>query len=183
MGVPDRRFRAPEPVQPAKRPTLGRTPPRLSLRVLRAISPRTPPFNQTDSSKFQTPPRLMKFKRLIRSEPEVLRLESPAADDPSLPLPRGGKLFPPRHRSVDIRERGRLFQTRVSGGLVADTGPYAQRWICTSCGELWPSYEKARLCCGAGVSRVQICSNCGKRLHQCNCPKRFPATPPSTPST
>jgi hypothetical protein len=107
----------------------------------------------------------------MKKESANLTLESFAIDDPCLPPPPSGK---DPSKKPSISELTHLKETKAFGGLVPEQHA-PQQWQCSHCGAIHPSPEAAKACHeSAAANRVQICRDCGKRLTNCTCKKRFP---------
>src|SRR5258708_21445385 len=111
--------------------------------------------------------------RMQRPPEKELKLESVAADDPSLPRPRGRL---PKSQKPSISELAHLRSTQLAGGLVPEIAGQ-QYWQCSHCGSIHQSRQAAKSCHeGASANRIQTCKDCGQRLINCVCKKRSPKT-------
>ena len=102
---------------------------------------------------------VMKSKRskFPRPEPQDLTLESVAANDRSLPRPRGAARLNPRPENPI--ELITLNRTRDFGGLVPDQVG-AQYWQCPDCQLISREREIVVECCRQIPNQVQICCYC-----------------------
>src|SRR6516165_11858845 len=107
-------------------------------------------------------------------EPAILQLQAQAADDSSLPKPRGfGKLeVAPAHG-----ECTKLQATKQFGGLLP-VGRGSQYWQCPSCGAIRADRQLVAACCQQIPNQVQICPKCLRihnqalRIGECQCNQR-----------
>jgi len=104
-------------------------------------------------------------------EPAVLQLQAQAADDISLPKPRG---FGKHEVALAHAECTKLEATKQFGGLLP-IGQGSQYWQCPACGAIDANRELVAGCCQQIPNQVQICTNCLRthnqafRIGECQC--------------
>jgi len=89
-------------------------------------------------------------------EPAVLQLQAQAADDASLPKPRG---FGKHEVAPAHGECTKLQATKQFGGLLP-VGRGSQYWQCPSCGAIRTDRQLVAACCQQIPNQVQICPTC-----------------------
>ena len=119
----------------------------------------------------------MKRKNKISfPEPAILRLQGQAADDVSLPKPRG---FGEHEVALAQKECTELKATKQFGGLLP-IGRGSQYWQCPSCGAIRADRKLVAACCQQIPNQVQICPTCLRthnqalRIGECRCDQRQP---------
>ena len=114
----------------------------------------------------------MKRKNKISfPEPAILQLQGQAADDVSLPKPRG---FGKHEVALAREECIKLEATKQTGELVP-VCQGSQYWQCSACGAIHADRKVVARCCQQIPNQVQICPTClhthgqALRIGECQC--------------
>ena len=104
-------------------------------------------------------------------EPAILQLQAQAADDVSLPKPRGfGK-----HKKPITQEECTEFEATKQFAGSLPIGQGSQYWQCWSCGAIHADRKVVARCCQQIPNQVQICTRClhthgqALRIGECQC--------------